>query len=146
MDKAGVPGIIRALQASWSQQVRGCTFAGYVAEQPIRDSPALLQGGPWSPYCLALLLAPVIRCIHATHPQMLQVTYMDDRSALCSSIQDLHFWLATWRRFEALGRLRTQPTKSQFWGRTPQHDEDLAAQGLQPQQTITIWGLRPVSC
>lgn len=42
-------------------QVRWVTFGNMVAKDPLRDSPALLQGDPWSPFCLALILAPVIR-------------------------------------------------------------------------------------
>ena len=140
--RAGIPeGVVRALTANWRNQRRWISFGKCVSQYPLLQCPALLQGDPWSPYCMALVLAPVLRKLQSVCPQTFSITYMDDRSALCPSISELNLWLQEWRDFESLCRLKTNVGKSQFWGKSENDCEALREAGFHPKDSLQVLGV-----
>ena len=131
LPRAGVPdAIVSALAGMWKSQTRWVTLGTCVAKRPLRNLAALLQGDPWAPLGLSLVLAPVIRRIASRIPAGFQITYMDDRTGLLDTPASLRLFLEEWRAFERLGRLKSNQTKTQIWGRTPQAVSDLREAGF----------------
>ena len=90
LQRAGIPdSVCRCLQGMWENQVRWVSFGSCVAKSPIRQIPALLQGDPFAPLAMSLIIAPIVRRIHDRHPQIFQTTYLDDRTAAFTSMNDL---------------------------------------------------------
>ena len=86
MIKAGLPSkIALCVQAMWASQKRWFSFGHCIAKNPLTNICALPQGDPWAPCAMALMLAPAIRKISEEIPDVFQVTYMDDRTALFRS-------------------------------------------------------------
>ena len=134
-------GVLRALQAMWASQVRWYTYGGHVHENPLANCLALPQGDPWAPVALGVLLAGPHRAVQARLPTAKQVLYMDDRSACFRSIQDLDEWLGFWQEFEAVaGRLKTNGSKTQLWGRTKGALQALRDRGDSPSTHMQVLG------
>ena len=66
---------------------------------------------------------------------------MDDRSTMCDSVDQLISWTQEWSNFEQLGRLKTQNSKSQFWGRTSRIRADLLNAGFPPKNCLQVFGV-----
>lgn len=69
----GLPNhVLKPLSDMWNRQTRWCTFGRAVAASPIQGVQAILQGDPFGPLAMAVLLAPVIRRIQVSHPATFQ--------------------------------------------------------------------------
>lgn len=88
MRRVGVPEpVVRTLKKAWTAQKRWVTYGGNVHPEVITNILALLQGDCWSPLALSLVLTP-FRKISQMCPDVLQVLYMDDRSASFRTLDD----------------------------------------------------------
>ena len=125
----------------WENQVRWVSFGSCVAKSPIRQIPALLQGDPFAPLAMSLIIAPVVRRIHDRHPQIFQTTYLDDRTAAFTSMIDLKAWIKEWETFEGFLRLKSNPAKSQWCGRTSKALDELTTEGFPASNTLSVLGM-----
>ena len=73
LTRAGVPApVVRALESAWAQQQRWVTFGAHVDPRKIQNVHSLLQGDPWSPFCMGLLLAGPARKMTQENPHSIQ--------------------------------------------------------------------------
>jgi hypothetical protein len=113
LTRAGVPApVVRALESVWAQQQRWVTFGAHVDPRKIQNVHSLLQGDPWSPFCMGLLLAGPARKMTQENPHIHQTIYMDDRSATFTDLHALHYFMSSWQRVERMLRLKTNHAKS----------------------------------
>jgi hypothetical protein len=139
--RAGLPTAIAApLGAMWERQRRWIGFGGSIYPDPIRNVLALPQGDPFSPVALALVLAGPAYKIASRLPTAISTVYLDDRTALFSSLGQLQEYIREWSVFESLGRLRTHEGKTQYWARTPAASRALTRAGLDPKPTLHALG------
>ena len=90
---------------------------------------------------MACLLSGVIYCKGAaTTPDVLQFTYMNDRTAVIGSLQSLLAFQAEWAMFEGFGRLRANPVKTQYWARNEHAAQQFRQAGISFKPTIHILG------
>lgn len=95
MRRAGMPSAIcTAISSAWQAHTRWVTFGSNVDPRPVVGSPALMQGDPFAPYAMALILAAPLRKISQTLPQSFHITYMDDLTAVFPNLQDMEAYLA----------------------------------------------------
>ena len=143
MERAGVPtSVLMAVGAAWRAHTRWVTFGSNVDPRPVTGSPALMQGDPWAPYAMALILAAPLRKISQLLPASFQITYLDDRTAVFPNLQDLETFLAEWRFFESHLRLKSNASKNQFWGRTARAVTQLTRAGYKASDHIMVLGMQ----
>lgn len=139
--RSGVPmPIVRALEGAWAQQQRWVTYGSHVDCRKLEHVQSLLQGDPWSPFCMGLVLAGPAKRMTQENGGIHQTIYMDDRSATFADVPALRHFLFSWERVENLLRLKTNPSKSQFWGRTTEALADLLQAGFQAKDTMQVLG------
>ena len=106
------PKVVACLGDMWRHQRRWISLGGHVHPEPLLGCRAILQGDPFGPLTLACLLAGPLRRaseLPGTHC----ICYMDDRSALFRTLEDLEAFQAQWVTvFERLTRLRTNNSKT----------------------------------
>ena len=141
LTRAGVPEpVVRALAGAWTQQQRWVTFGAHVDPRKIKNVHSLLQGDPWSPFCMGLLLAGPARRMMQENAHIHQTIYMDDRSATFTDLDALRHFMSSWQRVENMLRLKTNHAKSQFWGRTPEALTAMVQAGFQASDTMQVLG------
>lgn len=81
LQKVGVPKKILGLLASqWQRQARWLSLGGAIHAEPLQNAPSLMQGEPWSPITLPLVLScPARRCARI-FPAVRCALYLDDRT------------------------------------------------------------------
>ena len=134
--------ILKALEGMWCSQIRRLTYGRLVHRDPVHHSHALLQGDAWAPLAMCLLLSGPRKQAQMAVPSSETALYMDDRSAVHTSIENLRLRLDCWRNFELNfgGRLQTHPGKTQYWGWTPQALRQLALAGFQAKKYMVVLG------
>ena len=84
------------IKHQWQNHKKWLTFGGAVSQEPIVRTLGLLQGDPWSPICMSLILTVMGNMIKRMRPQSRCITYIDDRTILAPTkeilFQSLEFW------------------------------------------------------
>eukprot|EP00438_Fugacium_kawagutii_P012724 Skav223403 [mRNA] locus=scaffold1855:5282:6700:- [translate_table: standard] len=115
----GMPSsVIALLGDQWLHHERYATFGGAVHPVAMRGCCSLPQGDVFSPLALAALLAAPLRQQQHDFPRVGQMLYLDDRTILGASVEEVRQVQTAWETFSALTRLKTHPGKTQLWGRT----------------------------
>ena len=101
MRHMGCPQVILQLVAhQWATHGRWATFAGAASRRALLGSRGLPQGDVWAPMALAVVLAPVIRWARHQAPESVTLTYLDDRTILGRSPEDLETARRAWHNLE----------------------------------------------
>ena len=114
--RAGVhPQTCALLQNQWNKQKRWLSCGGALYPKVWTECPALLQGDPFAPLALAAILTSPLK--HSQTENVHQFLYLDDRTLISTDENLLWACHDTWESLAQVTRLRTNHTKTQFWGR-----------------------------
>ena len=142
LEALGAPREVCALLGfQWRTHKRWIEFNGHVHPEPLSHTLGLPQGDPWSPICLALLLSLPNRYVRQQVPSASTLLYLDDRSIVSPSCQDLLRAQQAWAVTESVSRMRTHPGKTQVLGRTWAAQEEMLRQGLPARASAEVLGV-----
>ena len=99
------------------------------------------QKDPWSPICLSLLLSLPNRYVRQQVPSTRTLLYLDDRSIVSPSVQDMERAQHAWNEVEQVSRLRTHAGKTQVLGRTEAGQAELGRQGFEVRGSAEVLGV-----
>ena len=90
---------------------------------------------------MACFLLPVVRQIALEHPDVVQTTFLDDRTGLAKSRPALQRVVQVWDHFEQVTRMTTNAGKTQFWARNPQATAAFQAVNMEAGPTMHALGM-----
>ena len=138
----GIPDrITRLLQYQWQNHKKWLTFGGAVSQKPMVHTLGLLQGDPWSPICMSLILTVMGNMIKRMQPQSRCITYIDDRTILAPTKESLFQTLELWTHLYEVTRLRNNDRKEQLFARTLTAYANLTDQGLPVRSYAQVLGV-----
>lgn len=119
LTRAGLPAnVLGPIKNMWENQTRWFSYGGAISPNPLKNCRAILQGDPWGPLALAVLVsAPFRKLKHDLGDNLHQICFMDDRSAVMTTGDTFQQYLREWSVFEHHTRLKTNPAKTQYWAR-----------------------------
>ena len=116
--RLGLPApVLNLLRFQWQKHRRWPCFAGAVSPQCLSDCLGLPQGDPFSPCALAVVLTLPMRHVQSI-TNASSLVYLDDRTLVARSLDDLLRAEQTWQELETCTRLRTHPDKTQWLARS----------------------------
>ena len=133
--------IVNLISHQWEHHKRWISFADNISETPVTHARGLPQGDPWSPIILALLLVLPMRRQMRLFPGTVPYLFLDDRTLVSQTLNDLLAARDCWEELSTVSRMKTQPDKTQFWGRTPAAYHAIQTAGLTPQFTVNVLGI-----
>ena len=116
--RLGLPApVLNLLRFQWQTHRRWPCFAGAVSPQCLSDCLGLPQGDPFSPCALAVVLTLPMRLVQSM-TNASSLVYLDDRTLVARSLDDLLRAEQTWQELETCTRLHTHPDKTQWLARS----------------------------
>ena len=131
--------VLNLLRFQWQTHRRWPCFAGAVSPQCLSDCLGLPQGDPFSPCALAVVLTLPMRHVQSM-TNASSLVYLDDRTLVARSLDDLLRAEQTWQELEACTRLRTHPGKTQRLARSYAALTEFQDAGIEAQISAEVLG------
>ena len=132
LKQLGLPqGLTQVLHFQWMRQKRYLSWNNYVDPTPLRSSESIPQGDPLSPLALnAIMLAGFnyTQRSYITEERCTQMIYMDDRTIIATSAQQLLNTIDAWQQFSTAIALKENQNKLQITYHTNQQKTRLLQQ------------------
>ena len=131
--------VLNLLRFQWQTHRRWPCFAGAVSPHCLSNCLGLPQGDPFSPCALAVVLALPIRHVQSV-TNASSLVYLDDRTLVARSLNDLLTAEQTWQELESCTRLRTHPDKTQMLARSQAALSAFQQAGIEAKTSAEVLG------
>ncbi|CAE7676109.1 xynB [Symbiodinium sp. CCMP2592] len=133
--------VTNLLRDQWFFHSRWLSFSGATHPEALWNYKGLPQGDPFAPVALSLLLTLPAKHAARLAPDSATILYLDDRSLLAKSMEQLVAAREAWCQLETCTRFRTHNGKTQLLARTDSALVEFQQAGLEAERSASMLGV-----